>query len=89
MIDRTVVERWLADFLKRLRKSFGERLVFVGHHGSWARGEPGAASDIDTIVILDHIDSQDLTTLGQSSRPVKSSPGINTKGVFAKVLQRR
>ena len=60
MLKQSEVDQWLADFLKRLRKSFGERLIFVGHQGSWARGEAGTTSDIDSIVILDHIDSQDL-----------------------------
>lgn len=60
MLEQTKVDKWLANFLKRLRKSFKDRLIFVGHHGSWARGEPKPESDIDTIVVLDHIDAHDL-----------------------------
>lgn len=60
MLEQTQVDEWLANFLKRLRKSFKDRLIFVGHHGSWARGEPKPESDIDTIVVLDHIDTDDL-----------------------------
>ena len=61
MLNQAAVDRWLADFAERLRDTFGEQLIFVGHHGSWARGEAGPESDIDTIVILDHIDSEILT----------------------------
>lgn len=61
MLKQSEVDQWLADFLKRLRKRFGERLLFVSLQGSWARGEAGTTSDIDTIVVLDLIDSQDLT----------------------------
>lgn len=61
MLNQAEVNKWLADFVERLRNTFSERLIFVGHHGSWARGEAGPESDIDTIVILDHIESKDLT----------------------------
>ena len=60
MLNQAAVDKWLADFVEQLHDTFGERLIFVGHHGSWARGEAGPESDIDTIVILDHIDSEDL-----------------------------
>ncbi len=55
------VDGWLADFVRRLRAVFGERLVFVSLHGSWARAEPGPESDIDVAVVVDRIDPQDLT----------------------------
>jgi len=60
MIKQAEVDKWLGDFLKRLRRGFRDRLIFVGHHGSWARGEAKMESDIDAIVILDRIDSHDL-----------------------------
>ena len=60
-LDQTGVDLWLACFLKRLREGFGERLIFVGHQGSWARGEPRQGSDIDVAVVIDHVDSQDLS----------------------------
>ena len=46
MLDQVEVSRWLDEFLRRLRERFGDRLVFVGHQGSWARGEATAGSDI-------------------------------------------
>ena len=60
MFDQSCVDAWLAEFVDHLRKMFGARLVFVGHHGSWARGEAQAESDIDTLVVLDRIESEDL-----------------------------
>jgi len=59
-LKKSEVNQWLADFLKRLRKGFGKRLIFVAHQGSWARGEATPESDIDTLVILDRIDSHTL-----------------------------
>ncbi len=60
MLDQSAVDSWLGDFVSKLREAFGDRLAFVGHHGSWARGEAGGDSDIDTMVVLDRIEPQDL-----------------------------
>ena len=60
MLDQAQVDAWLDQFLAGLRERFGDRLVFVGHHGSWARGEAGPESDIDAFVILDEIGDADL-----------------------------
>ncbi len=60
IFDQAKVDQWLTDFLKRLCETFKDRLIFVCHHGSWARGEPKPGSDIDTTVILDRIDAYDL-----------------------------
>ncbi len=60
MLDQEDVDDWLSQFLRRLHERFGDRLAFVGHHGSWARGEPRAGSDIDVFVILDRIEDADL-----------------------------
>lgn len=54
------VDRWLADFVRQLRDAFGERLVFVSLHGSWARAEPRPESDIDVTVVIDRVDPPDL-----------------------------
>ena len=39
MLSQSEVDQWLADFLLKLKERFGDRLVFAGHHGSWARGK--------------------------------------------------
>jgi uncharacterized protein len=62
MLTQSAVDLWLDRFLGNLRETFGSRLVFVAHHGSWARGEARPDSDIDAFVILDSIDETDLET---------------------------
>ena len=59
-IDQAFVDAWLQELLARLRERFGERLVFMAHHGSWARGEAHEASDIDAFILLDRVEEPDL-----------------------------
>ena len=61
MFDQETVTQWLDNFVRNLQEMFCDRLVFVAHHGSWARGEARPDSDIDTFVILDRIHEADLT----------------------------
>jgi len=61
MLDEKAVDLWLGRFLVKLKNTFGDRLVYVGCHGSWARGEAEPTSDIDATVVLDHIGSRDMT----------------------------
>jgi len=63
MLGQSQVNAWLGDFVTELKDRFGERLVFVGHIGSWARGEPNPESDIDCLVVLDKINENDISTL--------------------------
>lgn len=86
MIDQAEVDRWLADFVKRLCRSFGERLIFVGHQGSWARGEPRHGSDIDVAVIIDHIDSQDLTAFRNMVGEMPNAKPL-ASGVFLSISE--
>lgn len=60
MLNQSQVDAWLAEFLIKLKGKFGDRLVWVAHHGSWARGEPGPESDIDCMVMVDKIKDRDL-----------------------------
>lgn len=51
---------WAEDAAKKLKQEFGKRLAFVGLQGSRARGEETATSDIDLVVLIDGLDSEDL-----------------------------
>jgi len=44
----------------KLKTFFGDRLLFVGLQGSYQRGEATKDSDIDAVVILDHLTIEDL-----------------------------
>lgn len=55
------IDLWLEAFLEKLKELFGERLMFFGIQGSYARGEQTGGSDIDVVVILDRICGDDLT----------------------------
>lgn len=51
---------WAEEAAGKLKAEFGERLRFVGIQGSRARGEAREDSDIDLVVLLDHVDADDL-----------------------------
>ncbi len=51
---------WAEEALEKLKTEFGSRLRFVGLQGSRARGEAHEDSDIDLVMLLDHVDADDL-----------------------------
>lgn len=55
------IDIWLETLLEKIKNTYGKRLLFAGHIGSWARGEAGPASDIDVNVILSSIEPNDIT----------------------------
>ena len=57
MIDITA---WMKNFLQTLNETFANRVWFVGLQGSYSRGEATETSDIDTVVILDQLDAEDV-----------------------------
>lgn len=57
MID---IKRWTVEFVNAAREAFADRLQFVGLQGSYARGEATETSDIDLVVILDELSSDDI-----------------------------
>ena len=59
MID---ISAWMDQFLRELEMIFGKRVWFVGLQGSYGRGEATEHSDIDAVVILDHLSACDLQT---------------------------
>ena len=59
MID---IENWLNEYKKEINSCFGDRVIFIGLQGSYARKEATEGSDIDVVLILDKVDINDLTT---------------------------
>ncbi len=57
MIDITT---WMKNFLQTLNETFENRVLFVGLQGSYGRGEATENSDIDVVVILDKLNSDDI-----------------------------
>jgi predicted nucleotidyltransferase len=60
MLNQSQVDAWLGEFVRKLKDRFKERLLFAGHIGSWARGEARPESDIDCLVVIDKIGSEDI-----------------------------
>ena len=54
------IDSWMDEFLQKLNSAFGERVWFAGLQGSYGRGEATETSDIDVVVILDHLSTADL-----------------------------
>lgn len=54
------VQEWMSCFVESLRRTFGERIYFVGLQGSYGRGEATEKSDIDIVVILDELSTDDI-----------------------------
>ncbi len=59
MID---ISFWMDLFLKGLDEHFCGRVWFVGLQGSYGRGEATENSDIDMVVILDELTTDDIQT---------------------------
>lgn len=57
MID---INSFTKAFLTALDGVFGDRVYFAGLQGSYGRGEATDTSDVDTVVILDRLTSEDI-----------------------------
>lgn len=53
---------YLNELVEALKKTFGDRLVYVGLQGSYLRGEATDSSDIDPMVVIDGLSVSDLKT---------------------------
>ena len=67
MID---LGEWKPLAMAALREAFGERLLCMGLQGSYLRGEVRPDSDIDLLVVLDHVDLTDLDHFHEAMRTV-------------------
>ena len=54
------IEDWMKSLSDKLKKAFGERLLFLGLQGSYQRNEARTDSDIDVVIILDILTMEDL-----------------------------
>ena len=61
------LEQWLQAYLQMVQALFGERICCVGLQGSYGRGEAGADSDIDVVLILDRVSDVDLKRYRQAA----------------------
>jgi len=64
-------DQWVRALLGKLKDTFGDRLLYVGHTGSYARGEATEGSDIDINIVLDRLTMDDLN---EYRRMVRSMP---------------
>ena len=56
------INQWMDQYTAAVRGAFGERIRFIGLQGSRGRGEAKESSDIDVVLILDRLDTEDLNT---------------------------
>ena len=54
------IDSWIKDYQKAVESRFAGRVWFIGLQGSYGRGEATELSDIDTVLILDHVSANDL-----------------------------
>ncbi|MEG1525624.1 MAG: nucleotidyltransferase domain-containing protein [Clostridia bacterium] len=57
MID---IQEWLFNYQKAMNAAFGNRVLFIGLQGSYARDEATEKSDLDVVLILDKVTMADL-----------------------------
>lgn len=50
------IAAYTRDFARVMRDAFGERLVYIGLQGSYARGDANENSDVDMMVVLSSLD---------------------------------
>lgn len=58
------IDKLLELFIKNLHLIFGEKIIFIGLQGSYARGEATENSDIDVVIILDKLTFENLKSYG-------------------------
>ena len=54
------IDHWMNEYKRRIIEAFGEKALFIGLQGSYARGEASSESDIDVVLILDELTIKDL-----------------------------
>ncbi len=54
------IDLWMEELTGKLKRNFGERLLFVGLQGSYRRREAKDSSDIDVVMVLDSLSAADI-----------------------------
>lgn len=54
------IDDWIDELALKIKKEYGDRVVFIGLQGSYKRKEANDSSDIDIVVILDELTIKDL-----------------------------
>jgi hypothetical protein len=54
-----IVRETLDAFVRGVRERFGDRVADIRLFGSYARGEAHENSDVDCLVLLDHVERED------------------------------
>lgn len=73
MLDVGAVEKWIESFVDAMSQEFGYRLVYVGHHGSWARGE--ARPDVGATVCWNGCRNRELRRNRRGKAPLYNALG--------------
>ena len=58
-------QKYMHTLVRKLKEQFGERLVYVGLQGSYLRGDATEHSDIDPMVVIDELTTNDLLAYRQ------------------------
>ena len=54
------LDLFLQQYRTALEETFGDRVWFLGLQGSYGRSEAGEQSDLDLVLILDHLEAADI-----------------------------
>ena len=60
MMETVDLDEYLGSLIPECRSVFGNRLLYVGLQGSYLRGEANENSDIDIMMLLDHLTVKDM-----------------------------
>ena len=59
------IKNWIQTYVNKTVNLFGNRIYFIGLQGSYGRGDATEHSDIDVVLILDYVHSDDLSSYSQ------------------------
>lgn len=54
------INQWIEKYQNTVKENFKDRVLFIGLQGSYGRGEATENSDINTVLILDKVEIEDL-----------------------------